>query len=100
MLEPGHVNGYTVKTLNVCSNSVRTELKRARRCHTELMQNQSERDHGLTIVALANGEDVDLPSVVNGIAALYLPASPQRPRAARQAQCKRVDKGCSVPIHS
>jgi D-alanyl-D-alanine carboxypeptidase len=31
-------------------------------------------DHGLSIVALTNGDDVDLPSIVDGVAALYLPA--------------------------
>jgi CubicO group peptidase (beta-lactamase class C family) len=31
-------------------------------------------DDRLTIIALTNGDDVDLPSIVNGVAALYLPS--------------------------
>jgi hypothetical protein len=32
-------------------------------------------DHGLSVVVLTNADDVDLPSIANGIAALYLPTS-------------------------
>jgi D-alanyl-D-alanine carboxypeptidase len=32
-------------------------------------------DDGLTVVVLANGDDGDLPSIANGVAAFYLPAS-------------------------
>lgn len=31
-------------------------------------------DPGLTIIMLANGDDVDLPSIANGVAGLYLPS--------------------------
>jgi D-alanyl-D-alanine carboxypeptidase len=35
-------------------------------------------DHGLSVVVLTNADDVDLPSIANGIAALYLPTSKPR----------------------
>ena len=31
-------------------------------------------DHGLSVVTLTNGDDVDLPSIANGVAELYLPS--------------------------
>ena len=31
-------------------------------------------DHGLSVVTLTNGDDVDMPSIANGVAALYLPS--------------------------
>jgi CubicO group peptidase (beta-lactamase class C family) len=31
-------------------------------------------DHGLSVVTLTNGDDVDMQSIANGVAALYLPS--------------------------
>ena len=31
-------------------------------------------DHGLSVVTLTNGDDVDMPSIANGVAELYLPS--------------------------
>jgi D-alanyl-D-alanine carboxypeptidase len=41
-------------------------------------------DDGLTVIVLMNAEDVDVQAIVNGIAALYLPATPALGTPARR----------------